>query len=81
MEKDTFTININININGKKETLTVMPYKITGRAENAFNVKNGDEEVGNVAHNEESGDWNLIDGDIDSDLVARIGAEIDGYYL
>jgi hypothetical protein len=79
MEKNTFTINVNIK--GKEETLTVIPYKITGRAENAFNIKKGEENIGNVAHNEESGDWNLIDGDIDSDLVARIGAEIDEHFL
>ncbi len=79
MEKETFTINVNID--GRQESLTVIPYKITGRTENAFNIKRGDENIGNVAHNEESGDWNLIDGDIESDLVARIGAEIDGYYL
>lgn len=77
MEEETFTINLIID--GKDEMLTVVPYKITGRAENAFNIKRGEENVGNVAHNEESGDWNLIDGDIDSDLVARIGAEIDGH--
>jgi hypothetical protein len=79
MEKNTFTINVSIK--GKEETLTVIPYKITGRAENAFNIKKGEENIGNVAHNEESGDWNLIDGDIDSDLVARIGAEIDEHFL
>ena len=79
MEKNAFTININIM--GKDEALTVIPYKITGRAENAFNIKRGEENIGNVAHNEESGDWNLIDGDIDSDLVARIGAEIDEHFL
>lgn len=79
MEKNTFTINVNIK--GKEETLTVIPYKITGRTENAFNIKKGEENIGNVAHNEESGDWNLIDGDIDSDLVARIGAEIDEHFL
>lgn len=79
MEKETFKINLTIN--GKDETLTVIPYDITGRSEKAFNIKNGEEVVGNVAHNEESGDWNLIDGDIDSDLVARIGTEIDGYYM
>lgn len=77
MEQKTFTINLTID--GKEETLTVIPYKITGRTENAFNIKRGEEIIGNVAHNEESGDWNLIDGDIDSDLVARIGAEIDGH--
>jgi sporulation protein YlmC with PRC-barrel domain len=80
-EDKIFDVAVNINQGLEPLTFTIIAYNVTTIAEQAVNFKvTRDKEILAVLRPDDEHCWHLIEGNMEPEQVAAIGAAIDGHY-